>query len=229
MSTLRLPRIDEQSRRHQVLRALREAIAVGELRPGDRLVEADVARQMGVSRAPVREALRQLEQEGLVVSYPYRGTEVLGVSTEEVEEVLVPIRLVLEHFAVRRALHLLREEDLRSLAELVGVMRDAADTGDLGKLADADIRFHELIIDRSNQPHCAQIWRTIAPRLRISFLRAAPAHPSALDVADEHEQVLIALRSGDEARVAAVLTEHISNLVEFAGKQDEVLGADGST
>lgn len=215
MSTLNLPKINDRSRRHQVLHALRESIASGDLRPGDRLVEADVARQMAVSRAPVREALRQLEQEGLVVSYPYRGTEVLGVSTEEVEEMLVPIRLVLEHFAVRKALQFLREEDLDALEDLVKTMRDAAESGDLESLADADILFHELIIDRSSQPHCAQIWRTIAPRLRVYFLRGAPAHASASDVADEHEQMLIALRSRDTAAVTAVLTEHISNMVQF--------------
>ncbi len=77
------------SRRHRVVVALRTAITAGQLRPGDRLLETDISTRMGISRAPVREALRQLEQEGLVISYPYRGTEVLGVSQEEVEEILV--------------------------------------------------------------------------------------------------------------------------------------------
>lgn len=72
--------------------------------PGDKLVELDLSAQLGTSRAPVREALRQLEQEGLVVSYPYRGTEVLSVSQEEIEQVLVPIQLTIERFAFTQAL-----------------------------------------------------------------------------------------------------------------------------
>ena len=83
----------------------------GHLKPGDRIVEEDVSAQLTVSRGPVPEALRQLEQEGLVVFYPYRGTEVFGVSQKEVDEILVPIRLTLEGFAFRHALPRLTEED----------------------------------------------------------------------------------------------------------------------
>ena len=85
-----LPMLKQDSRRHRVAEALRASIVSGRLRPGDRLREVELATQLGTSRAPVREALRQLEQEGLVLSSPYRGTEVIGVSQEEVEEVLVP-------------------------------------------------------------------------------------------------------------------------------------------
>ena len=86
-------------RRERVLEALREAIVVGRYEDGDRLIEDRIARELSTSRGPVREALRQLEHEGLVVSLPYRATEVLGISQEEIAEVLVPIRLTLETFA----------------------------------------------------------------------------------------------------------------------------------
>src|SRR5437868_2884070 len=83
-------------RREAVVEALRGAIMRGDLGDGERLIEDRSARQLQTSRGPVREALRQLEHEGFVVSYPYRGAVVLGVSDEEVREVLVPVRLVLE-------------------------------------------------------------------------------------------------------------------------------------
>src|SRR2546423_14614892 len=83
-------------RREQVVEALREAIVAGKLEDGERLIEDRIARELRTSRGPVREALRQLEHEGFVVSYPYRGAVVLGVSDEEVREVLVPVRLVPE-------------------------------------------------------------------------------------------------------------------------------------
>lgn len=90
MTELRLRRVPTQSRREHVVQILRNEITGGRLTPGDRLVELDLAKQLGTSRAPVREALRQLEQEGLVISHPYRGSEVLGVSQDEVEQVLSP-------------------------------------------------------------------------------------------------------------------------------------------
>ena len=84
-----------RSRRDQVVEVLRNAIISGAYEPGERLVEATLSQELGTSRGPVREALRQLEHEGLVTSFPYRGAVVLGVSDEEVQEVLIPIRLTL--------------------------------------------------------------------------------------------------------------------------------------
>jgi DNA-binding GntR family transcriptional regulator len=188
---------------------LRGAIVDGRLAPGDRLKEVELADQLGISRAPVREALRQLEHEGLVVSLPYRVTEVLGVSQEEISEVLVPIRLTIESFAFARALPLLTEEDFGALTQLVTNMREAGAREDVDVLAADDVRFHELVIERSGRPHCLQIWRSIEPRVRAYFRRDAPAHTSPDELADEHEALLLALRSGEEAQVVATLARHI--------------------
>jgi DNA-binding GntR family transcriptional regulator len=207
--TLSLPRLGAASRRHQVSDILRKAITSGDLRPGDRLVELELSAQLGTSRAPVREALRQLEQEGLVVSYPYRGTEVLSVSQEEIEHVLVPIRLTIERFAFTRAMPKLGAEDLDHLAGLVEDMRHAADAADADRVADADLRFHDYVIAKAEQPHCLQIWHTIQPRVWAYFRRDAPAHPGRHTVAEQHRQLLEAIASGDEARLLATLDAHI--------------------
>lgn len=214
-------RASSDSRRHRVVAALRAAITAGRLRPGDRLTETDISARMGISRAPVREALRQLEQEGLVISYPYRGTEVLGVSQEEVEEVLVPIRLTLERFAFRRALPLLTAADFDQLEALVAEMRRAAVADDPDRLADADVRFHELVISRSGQRHCEQIWRTIEPRVRAHFRRDAPAHITLDEVVEEHAELLQSLRTRDESGVLPVLEAHIQNYLIFRGSGGE--------
>ncbi len=102
---------------------MREAVITGKFLPGDRLIEEELSQQMGISRGPVREALRQLEQEGLVVSFPYRATEVIGVSDEEVRDVLLPIRLTLERFAFRHALPLLEETDFTTCPCLFSSLR----------------------------------------------------------------------------------------------------------
>lgn len=205
-----LPALAPASMRRRASDVLRSAIVNGRLRPGDRLKEVELAEQLGISRAPVREALRQLEHEGLVTSLPYRATEVVGVSQEEIEQVLVPIRLTLESFAFRKALPELTDGDLAALEALIQRMR----LGDLDELAEADVRFHELVIERSGQPHCLQVWRSIEPRVRAYFRRDAPAHTDAEEVAAEHDELLQALRDRDEALVLATLERHINNYLE---------------
>ncbi|NED97117.1 GntR family transcriptional regulator [Phytoactinopolyspora alkaliphila] len=209
MAGLGLRRVPTQSRREHVAEILRDAITSGRLAPGDRLIELDLAAELGTSRAPVREALRQLEQEGLVVSYPYRGSEVLGVSQDEVEQVLVPIRITLERFAFKKALSTLTPQDLETLQTLVDEMEETARAGAAEELADADIRFHELVITRSEQRHCLQMWKTIQPRVRAYFRRDAPAHSDPAYVARQHQHLLDVIRTGDEAAVLDAVEQHI--------------------
>jgi DNA-binding GntR family transcriptional regulator len=204
-----LPVLAPVSMRQRASDALRSAIVSGRLRPGDRLKEVELAERLGVSRVPVREALRQLEHEGLVASLPYRATEVLGVSQEEIAEVLVPIRLTIESFAFRKAMPLLTEDDFAALAAIVEKMRAAGESGDLDALAEDDVRFHELVIERSGQPHCLQIWRSIEPRVRAYFRRDAPVHPTADELAVEHQELLDALAAGDEGELIETLSRHI--------------------
>jgi DNA-binding GntR family transcriptional regulator len=216
-----LPALTPSSLRLRTTEVLRKAIVEGRLKPGDRIVEEEAAEQLKVSRGPVREALRQLEQEGLVVSFPYRGTEVVGVSQEEVDEILVPIRLTLERFAFRHALPRLTDAELDELADLVAAMRNAAAEADLDQLAEDDVRFHELVISRSGHPHCLQIWKTIEPRVRAHFRRDAPVHPSPFELPEEHQELLDALRTRDEATVLAVVERHIWNYFNVNGEGGE--------
>lgn len=204
-----LPSVPAASRRERVAEILREAITTGDLEPGQKLTELELAAQLGTSRAPIREALRQLEQEGLVVSYPYRGTEVLGVSQEEIENVLVPIRVALERFAFDKAMAVVTEEDVTHLNAIIDSMEEAAAAGDLARLADDDIRFHEAIVVLSGQQHCLQIWRTIQPRVRAYFRRDANYYSDSRAVAEQHRALLDALRGGDRGEGQAAITEHI--------------------
>lgn len=206
-SSLNLPALTSPSRREQVADILREQITTGELMPGQRLTEAAISAQLGTSRAPVREALRQLEQEGLVVSYPYKGTEVLGVSHEEVVEVLVPVRLALERFAFVKAASRLDDAAVARLEALVEEMRTAP--ADQGAIADTDIAFHEAVIVLSGQPHCLQIWKSIQPRVRAYFRRDA-AFRNASEVAEQHVALLAALKSHDRATILEAITDHIN-------------------
>jgi DNA-binding GntR family transcriptional regulator len=195
-------------RTEHVAEVLREAIGVGRLGPGDRLVEGAIAAALGTSRAPVREALRELVHEGLVSHIPYRGAFVLGVSEEEVHEVMIPIRLTLERYAFAQALPRVEAPELARLERVVDAMEDAARAGDLRGLVDADVGFHELVLELSGLPHTTQIWRSISPRMRVYFYRY-DQNRDLFGVVDEHRSLHGALASGSARAVRRALEEHI--------------------
>lgn len=195
-------------RGQQVVEAVRTAIISGRFEPGDRLIESTLSAEFGTSRGPVREALRQLENEGLVMSFPYRGAVVLGVSDEEVQEVLIPIRLTLERYSFVRALEKLSDDDFAELGKQIWLMEQAGKANDLIKLVEADLRFHEIVISASGQPHTVQIWRTIEPRIRAYFYRYERFRSFA-ETVEEHRVLLDALQTRDPAIVLAQLERHI--------------------
>ena len=180
----------------------------GRLEPGDRLIENRLSAELETSRGPVREAPRQLEQEGLVRSFPYRGA-VVGVSEEEVHEVLIPVRLTLERFSFGKALELLTDADFAELGKQVWRMEQAARRGDLHTIVEADLRFHEFVLAHVRQPHAAQLWRSISPRIRAYFLRYGKFRD--LDaIVGEHRDLLAALQTRDPTVALPVLEAHIA-------------------
>lgn len=203
-----LPQTPPESRREHLVRAIRGLILRGDLHPGERIVERDVALRTGISRGPLREALRQLEHEGLLVSIPYQGTYVDEVSREEVIEILLPVRLVLERFVFRRIGPTLSEEDYRAIGQTIDQMQVASDHQDLASLVDLDLRFHEFLVERAGN-HCLQLWRSIAPHISRYLYRYGPRHSSLQEIVQEHVDLLAAMRSGEENRVLAELERHI--------------------
>lgn len=196
-------------RGQQVVEILRSAIITGEYEPGERLIEATLSTELGMSRGPVREALRQLENEGLVESFPYRGAVVLGVSDDEVQEILIPIRLTLERYSFVHALARLTDADFAELGKQVWLMEQAAAADDLARLVEADLRFHDIVISSSGQTHTVQIWRTIWPRIRAYFYRYGRGKDLATMV-DEHRDLLVALQSRNPVLMLEQLERHIA-------------------
>ena len=195
--------------RERVIEALREEIMLGKLVDGERLIEDQIARRLETSRGPVREALRQLEHEGLVVSYPYRGATVLGVSDEEVQHVLIPIRLTLERFCFLKALERMTDADFAELAKEVWLMGEAARADDLMAAVEADIRFHESVLAHSGQQHSAQLWGAIAPRIRAYFFRYGRVS-DLTRIAREHNELLSAMQTRTTAVWTRALERHIA-------------------
>jgi len=196
-------------RGQQVVEILRSAIIMGSYEPGERLIEATLSTELGTSRGPVREALRQLENEGLVMSFPYRGAVVLGVSDEEVQQVLIPIRLTLERYSFARALDRMTDDDFAELGKQIWLMEQAGKANDLLKLVEADLCFHEIVMTASGQLHTMQIWRTIWPRIRAYFYRYERSR-SFEETVIEHRALLAALQTRDPEIVLAQLERHIA-------------------
>jgi DNA-binding GntR family transcriptional regulator len=196
--------------RHRVVDLLRNAIIAQEMRPGQRLVEEEICERLGVSRGPVREALQQLEQEGLVLSRPFSWTEVAGISRLEVRAILMPIRMTLEQFGFAHAVKVMGGEDYDRLQTSVDKMREAARRGDVMAVNDLDVEFHEYILAAAGQPHCLQLWRMVLPRVRAYFFQWTRRDPTGLaEVAGQHQTLLDIMRRGNLRSISKALKVHI--------------------
>jgi DNA-binding GntR family transcriptional regulator len=188
--------------------AIRQLIASGKVRPGDRLSEPQLAAEIGTSRSPVREALRELEQQGLVVSYPNRGCFVATLSERDVDE-LVTLRAALEGLAARLASDRLNRLDLARLSDIVEQMarvgRDQTDGAEQARpLAELDAAFHLAIVQRSGHRRLLAVWESIDPLVWLIRLRGDSRAPSVAQLAAEHRELIDALKVGpDAAEVAA--------------------------
>ncbi|MGE3269622.1 MAG: GntR family transcriptional regulator [Chloroflexota bacterium] len=207
----RLERLEPRALSRRIVDQLKRVIIAGELRPGDRVLETELAEQLGVSRGPVREAFRQLEQEGLLVSYPHRGTFVATVPEDEIEEVYA-LRAHLEAYAARRVVVEHRDEALAALGELFEQMLVAAQEKDLAGLADIDLQFHDTLLELSGYQGLHRIWRSMdgLVRARTYATLALPGRDELIDyTAGSHRPIVEAIRSGDPDAVDAAVKHHI--------------------
>lgn len=191
-----LDRLDDQTRRGQIVRRLRDLIISGRVEPGARLTEQDLAAQLGVSRAPLREAVRDLVESGLVVSAPYKGLFVRSASRRDLEE-LYSLRTALEQFAFRLAWP--RREGL-ALAELDRRKRaldDAVDAGvDPVGAIEAELALHGWIYELADHRLLMQSWERIRPNLQFYFVLHQRAHGRSGPLRDAHD-AYVALAGGD--------------------------------
>lgn len=205
-------RFNEQkafSLRHKITDDIRRAIFRGKLASGSRLRETEMSKQMGVSRGPIREAMRMLEQEGLLISHPYKETMVAEITREEVAEVLIPLRLTIELFTIRKALPRLDETHREQLRAILAEMRIGAEQGNKIKMADCDLAFHEYFVNLSGMSNMMGIWTSIYNRIRLHFIAQTDAYANLRDLYREHEQLLETILTGDPGQIASALTAHI--------------------
>jgi DNA-binding GntR family transcriptional regulator len=189
-------------------------IATGELKPGQRVFEKQICEMKGVSRIPVREALRLLQAQGVVRTEPNRGTYVTGFTADEMHE-MFELRLAVERIALRRIIERRTPKALiaSQLSVAIEAMRRAAEIGDRLALCQADLWFHDRIIDLAASPMLEATWRLLARGVLVFLMREHGATESSLSLwIAEHEELLAIL----ESDASAVLDEHIEHHI-FSG------------
>lgn len=196
--------------RDVVFNTLREAILKGELKPGERLMEIQLADRLGVSRTPIREAIRKLELEGLVLTIPRRGAEVARMTEKNMREVLV-VRKALEVLAVEIACDVITPSQIVELIEVARAFERSMDTKDLKKIAEADVRFHDVLYQSTGNTRLLQILNNLREqiyRYRIEYLKEESTYPSLLQ---EHQALIQGLKNKDKAYVKEIMERHIEN------------------
>jgi len=187
---------------------MRRAIVVGELAPGVHLKEPSLAEMFGVSRLPVREAIAQLEREGLVRIEPRRGAYVVGVTAQDIHDIY-ECRLVLEVCAIKRTAQRIDEEGIDNLNALITRMEAAMAAGQVQMVAASDMAFHRLIISLSGNRALSTAWEPLTPLIETA-LGIAEATVEDLPMAVHgHQDIVEALARHDVKAAAALLRSHL--------------------
>ncbi len=199
--------------RDVVFHTLRQAILRGELKPGERLMEIHLAQKLGVSRTPVREAIRKLELEGLVRMIPRKGAVVAEITISDLEDVL-EVRMALEELAVKLACRMLTPEQLDEIGGLADEFEQTLYGEDVGACAQADMRFHEAIYAATGNGRLVQILNNLREqmyRYRMEYLKDRDAHQKLVQ---EHAEILESLADRDVERALEASGRHIERQKE---------------
>jgi DNA-binding GntR family transcriptional regulator len=199
--------------RAQIKDVILQRIVSHEYQPGARLVETRIAQELGVSQAPVREALRDLEQLGCVVHEPFRGCSVRAFSADELLEAF-PVRAALEALAARLAAEHIAEDELLQLADLLDDMRAAARRGDAHDQSQANAAFHATIVRAARNATLERQWSFLEPFSR-TYLTVSQPGLDLLALSERHVPILDALRARDGEAAAAAMHRHLMDAAEL--------------
>ena len=196
--------------RDVVFNTLREAILRGDLKPGERLMELQLASQLGVSRTPIREAIRMLEQEGLAVTMPRKGAEVAKMTLKGMEDVL-EVRAALDELASQLACERITEEQLALLEEKKIAFENSLKTGNVKAIAATDVAFHDVIYDATNNPKLVNMLNNLREqiyRYRVEYLKKKENYPILIK---EHNAIFDSLANRNQDDATTSIREHVKN------------------
>lgn len=199
--------------RDVVFNTLREAILRGELKPGERLMEIRLANKLGVSRTPIREAIRKLELEGLVLMIPRKGAEVAQITEKSLRDVL-EVRRALEDLAVQLACLRMSLQTLEDLKAAAKAFEEILGDEDITAVAEADVKFHDVIYMATDNQRLISLLNNLREqmyRYRVEYLKKKECHKQLLW---EHQEIIRAIEEGEIDVATQVTKQHIDNQVE---------------
>ena len=196
--------------RDVVFQTLRQAILKGELKPGERLMEIQLAQKLGVSRTPVREAIRKLELEGLVVMIPRKGAEVAKITVRDLKDAL-EVRMAIDSLSVKLACERLDENDKTEIKQACVAFREAVKSKNVQAIVEGDERFHNTIYRASKNQKLITIAMNLREqvyRYRFEYVKDFSYHENLIR---EHDQITEAILKGDVETAQKIMKEHIYN------------------
>ncbi len=196
--------------RDVVFNTLRQAILTGELKPGERLMEIHLANKLGVSRTPIREAIRKLELEGLVTMIPRRGAEVAQITEKSMNDVL-EVRRAMDALCVELACDRITPEELEQLKEACDVFEAAVKTRDVKKIAQADVALHDIILRATGNQRLIQLVNNLSEqmyRYRFEYIKDSSQHERLVE---EHRVIYQSIVQKDKETASQAAKTHIDN------------------
>lgn len=204
--------------RDVVFNTLRQAILTGELKPGERLMEIHLANKLGVSRTPIREAIRKLELEGLVTMIPRRGAEVAQITGKSLQDVL-EVRRSLDALCAELACERISDEDIQKLEAACKEFEEATRKGDMRAIASADVSLHDIIVQATGNKRLVQLVNNLAEqmyRYRFEYIKDFSVYSRLIE---EHRVIFEAIRDKNKEVAAAAAVTHIDNQMESIARQ----------
>ena len=199
--------------RDVVFNTLRQAILRGELKPGERLMEIQLANKLGVSRTPIREAIRKLELEGLVLMIPRKGAEVAEITEKSLRDVL-EVRRAMEELAVQLACEKITKEEIRELERVAKEFQQVVNSSDITEIAEVDVCFHDIIYTATDNQKLIQLLNNLREqmyRYRVEYLKRDGVFPQLIA---EHEAIIRHIENNEKEKATEVMCRHIDNQVE---------------
>ncbi len=196
--------------RDVVFKTLRQGILTGEIKPGERLMEIHLGKRLGVSRTPIREAIRKLELEGLVVMIPRKGAQVAEISQKHLKDVL-EVRRSLDSLAVELACERMSPGQMEDLKEACNEFEKVTKTKDVTAIAKADVALHDVIVRATGNERLEQLISNLAEqvyRYRFEYIKDASYHERLIK---EHEEIFESILAKDKIRAKELVVQHIDN------------------
>lgn len=199
--------------RDVVFNTLRQAILRGELKPGERLMEIQLANKLGVSRTPIREAIRKLELEGLVLMIPRKGAEVADITEKSLLDVL-EVRRALEELSADLACDRITEEEIAELKAAAEEFKKTLKSSDVTEIAEADVKFHDVIYLATKNQKLIQLLNNLREqmyRYRVEYLKREEVYEQLIR---EHEEIIEHISRKEKEEAVQIVCKHIDNQMD---------------